>query len=132
MAPSDCERFPIEPAHAFVEAFADGLFRFEPKQLAGSVVHVGDAALRVGHNDAFLDRVEDRLDQSLFLRELEEIILHLLRTMRPGRKQSLVRKPDFMTSLLASGREGKLPTCSSKIGEDVPEAQYCCTCVSWK
>ena len=74
------ERFPIESPHAFVESLADRLFRFKPKQFTGGVVHISDAALRVGHNNAFLDRVENRLDQSLFLCELEEIILHLLRT----------------------------------------------------
>ena len=94
------ERFPIEPAHAFVEALADGLFRFEPEELARSVIHVGDATLRVGHNDAFLDRIEDRLDQSLLLRQLEEIILDVLRPDAAKALDQFIQEAGFHDALI--------------------------------
>ena len=66
-------------AYPFIEAFADRFLRLEAKQLARRLVEVSDAARRISHDDAFLDGVEDGLDQALFVRELEKVILHLLR-----------------------------------------------------
>ena len=36
-------------------------------------------AVCIGHDDPFLDGVENRLNQSLLLREPQKIILHLFR-----------------------------------------------------
>ena len=73
------KRFPIEPPHLFVERFADRVFAVEPEDFAGGVIQIGDAAFRIGHDDPFLDGVENRLEKTFFLREAEQIILHLLR-----------------------------------------------------
>ena len=59
---------------------------------AGRIVHVGDPAVRIGHDDSFLDRVEDRLDEPLLLRELEQIILDVLRPDPPESFDEFVEK----------------------------------------
>ena len=59
------------------------------------MIDVSDAAGGVGHNNAFLNRVEDRLDQSLFLREPEQIILNFLRPYAPETFDEFIEEPGF-------------------------------------
>ena len=89
------ERVPIKSAHALSEALADRVFRFETKQFAGGVIHIRDAAFRIGDDDSFLNRVEDGLDQPLLLREPEEVILDLLRPHAPKTLDQFIEKARF-------------------------------------
>ena len=66
-------------AHAFIEPFADRAFGIETEKFARGIVHVSDPAVSVGDDDSFLDGIETGLDQPFFLRETQQIILHLLR-----------------------------------------------------
>src|SRR6266536_2074506 len=80
------ERFPIETTDAVIEPFPDGVARAEPKQLAGRIIKVSNAASRIGHNDAFLNGVENGLEEAFLLRQTQKIILHLF---RPNASESL-------------------------------------------
>src|SRR5206468_10099240 len=53
------ERFPVETADALVETFPDGFARSKPKQIAGRIIEVSHAACRIGHDDAFLNGIEN-------------------------------------------------------------------------
>src|SRR6478736_730894 len=72
------ECFPIEPAHLFLERFAHRVLSIQSEKFAGPVIQIGDAAVRIGDDDSFLNGVEDRLEKTFLLREAEEIVLHLL------------------------------------------------------
>ncbi len=74
------EGLPIEPADLFLERFADRLVAVEAEDVAGRVVEIGNAPLGVGHDDPFLDGIENRLEETFLLGEAEQIILHLLRS----------------------------------------------------
>ena len=69
---------PIQAAHSFVQPFADRVLAFESKQFAGGLVHVGDAPVRIGDDDAFLNGVENGFEKSFFLRQPDQVILHFL------------------------------------------------------
>src|SRR5437867_3147502 len=73
------QRFPIETAHALVEAFADRIAGINSKQIAGRIVEISDPAFRIGNDDSFLNGVEDGLEKTFLLRQSQEIILHLFR-----------------------------------------------------
>src|SRR5438552_6785775 len=80
------QRFPIETAHALVEAFADRIAGINSKQIAGRIVEISDPAFRIGNDDSFLNGVEDGLEKTFLLRQSQEIILHLF---RPNPAESL-------------------------------------------
>ena len=77
------ERFPIKPAHSFIEALADGIIILQPKELAGRFVEIGDAALRIGDDDVFLDGVKNGFEKTFLLRQAQKIVLHVLRSDAP-------------------------------------------------
>ena len=89
------ERFPIKAAHAFVEPFADCILAFQSKQFAGRIVQISDAPVRIGHDDPFLDGVEDGLEETFLLREPQEIILHLLRPDAAESLDQFLKEPGF-------------------------------------
>ncbi len=94
------KRLPIEAAHLFVERFADRVFAVEPEDFAGRVIQIGDPAFRIGHDDPFLDRVENRLEKAFFLREAEQIILHVLRPDPAEAADQLLEKTGFHGAIL--------------------------------
>src|SRR4029077_7784706 len=51
---------------------------FESEQFAGRIIEVSDTSIRIGDNDSFLNRIENRFEKSFLLRQAEKIILHLL------------------------------------------------------
>src|SRR5258705_9856848 len=54
------KRFPIQTSNAFIERFADCLRRLQSKQSASCFVEISDPALGIGHDDPFLDGIENR------------------------------------------------------------------------
>jgi len=68
------------------------LVRLETEQLAGGHVDISDAPLRVRDDDAFLDRIEDRLDEPFLLREPQQIMLHVFRPNLAEATDQLVEK----------------------------------------
>ena len=89
------KRFPIETADTFVEPFADHIVSFQSKQSAGCLVKVRDPALGIGHNDAFLDGIENRLKETFFLGQAQKIILHLFRPDAPEPLDEFFKKTSF-------------------------------------
>ena len=77
--------------------FADRIFALEAEDFAGRVVQVGDAAVGVGHDDPFLDGIENRLKKTFFLSETEEVILHFLRTNPAEATDEFFEKSRFHT-----------------------------------
>src|SRR6516164_751429 len=56
------KRRPIETAYAFIEAFAERIVGIDAKQMASRVVQIGDSPFRIGDDDSFLDRIENRFE----------------------------------------------------------------------
>src|SRR4051812_42522038 len=86
------EQFPIKTADSFIQPFTDRISSLQSEKLAGSVIQVSDPPLRVGDDDPFLDRVENGLDEPLFLGKLKEIILDVLGADSPEAFDQLVEK----------------------------------------
>src|SRR5438270_5365951 len=78
-----CSRFPIEASDAFRKPVADRIGGFEPEQCTSRLVQVSDASIGIGHNDAFLNGVENRFQKAFLLRQAQKIILHLFRSDPP-------------------------------------------------
>src|SRR6266436_10405164 len=73
------KRFPIETADTFVEAFADYIAPLQPKQSASCLVQIRDPAFGISHDDAFLDGIENSLQETFLLGQAQKIILHFFR-----------------------------------------------------
>src|SRR5437660_10754796 len=86
---------PIQAAHSFVQPFADRILAFQSKQFAGCLIYVGDAPVRIGDDDTFLDGVENDFEKSFFLCETDQVILHLLGTDPPEALDQLFKKMRF-------------------------------------
>src|SRR5436305_15341802 len=69
------QRMPIQTTHPLIELFADRVFGVQPEKFTGAIIHISDFAAGIGDNNPFLDRVEDRLEKSFFLRQSQQIIL---------------------------------------------------------
>ena len=61
------QRSPIKPANAFVEPFSDDVYRLQSKPFAGRIVQISDPPIWIGHNDAFMDRIEDGFQKTFLL-----------------------------------------------------------------
>ena len=82
-----------EPAHRDVCRVSPPL---QAEKFAGGVVQISDSAFRVGHDDSFLDRIENRLEKTFLLGQLQKIILNVLRPDLPRRPISFSTKPAFI------------------------------------
>src|SRR6266853_1986847 len=58
-ATASSQRFPIKTANSFVEPLADCFAWLESKYSTCCIVEVSDSAFRIGHDDAFLDGIEN-------------------------------------------------------------------------
>ena len=57
--------------------FAGRLLAVGPEEVAGRGGQGGGAPVGVGHDDSFLDGIENRFENSFLLREAKQVILHL-------------------------------------------------------
>src|SRR5438874_5086780 len=73
------QRMPIQTTHPLVELLADRVLGVQSEKFTGALVHVSDFAAGIGHNDPFLDGVEDGFEESFFLRQSQQIILNIFR-----------------------------------------------------
>lgn len=89
------EKNGISLPELFIEPFPNRLLRIEPEELASRGVYVSDPGVGVGHDNAFLDRVEDRLDEAFFLRQPEQIIFNFLRPDAAEALDQLLEKTRF-------------------------------------
>ena len=100
-AASDCESaFQSRPRTCSLERFANRVFAVEPEDFAGCVIQIGDPPFRIGHDDPFLDRIENRLEKTFLLREAEQIVLHLLRTDAAEAADQFFEETGFHRSIL--------------------------------
>src|SRR5437867_1949705 len=76
----------IVTSDTFVEPLADYIASLQPKQSASCIVQIRDPAFGIGHNDAFLDGIENRFQETFLLGQAQKIILHLF---RPDAAESL-------------------------------------------
>src|SRR5437667_10960549 len=58
------QRFPIETAHALVEAVRERIAGIDSKQMSGRMVQESDRAFRIANDDCFLSGVEDGLEST--------------------------------------------------------------------
>src|SRR6266404_6699741 len=86
---------PIQASNSFVQPLADRVLAFEAKQFAGRLIQVGDAAVRIGDDDAFLNGVENGFEKSFFLRETDQVILHVLGANPPEAPDQFFKKTRF-------------------------------------
>ncbi len=71
---------------------AHALLALQSEELARGAVEVIDAPVEVGDDDAFVDRVEDRLEKTLLVREPQQVALHFLRAHPPDAFDEFVEK----------------------------------------
>ena len=69
----------INAATLQIELLADRVLGVQSEKFTGALVHVSDFAAGIGHNDPFLDGVEDGFEESFFLRQSQQIILNIFR-----------------------------------------------------
>src|SRR5205823_7794754 len=62
---------------------------------ASCIVQIRNPAFRVGDNDAFLDGIENCLEETFLLRQAQKIILHLLRPDAPESLDEFLQKTGF-------------------------------------
>ena len=79
-AASDCESAcQSSPRTRSSSGLPIELLAIEPEEFAGGIVQISDPAVGVGDDDPFLDGIKNRLQETFFLGEAKEIILHVLR-----------------------------------------------------
>ena len=69
---------PIEVAQITRQRLADGAFGINAEELTRRGIQIGDAPFGIGHNHAFLNRVEERFQKALLAGELEDHALQAL------------------------------------------------------
>ena len=89
------ERFPIETPDTFVESFADYIACLEPKQSASCIVQIRNPPFGIGHNDAFLDGIENRFQETFLLGQAQKIILHFFRPDAAEPLDEFLKKTGF-------------------------------------
>ncbi len=74
---------------------AHGLGRVDAEQRGDGVVEVEDAAVRIDHDDAFLERIEDRLKKALFVVEPLQVSLQVARSYPVDPVKELIQERVF-------------------------------------
>src|ERR1700759_383333 len=77
------EGHPVQTTEFFLERPSESFLWFKPEKLCCRGVDKLDLTLYIGHDDAFLQRVKDTLQEALLVRQPDEIILHFLRLNPP-------------------------------------------------
>lgn len=70
---------PVETAHASGEFLTDDLLSLEAEESAGCAVDVGDLALGIEQDDAFLQGLEDFFQETLVFEQVQHHVLELAR-----------------------------------------------------
>ena len=90
---------PVDTSHHLGQGLPEACIGFNTEKTTRSPVEVKNAALGVGDNDTFKNRVENGLEKSLLAGDFNEVILHLARLNERKAVDEFVEESAFHGSL---------------------------------